>query len=499
MCGAAAYSAVARSAELLSTCLPADDGKSIKCDLRLPGDYLGEKLRSAKVLWPGRTDTDEAALTPFVPGTDSSAYLFMFDRTASMPKEAIKTIKDDLIGIINRSDPSSHAIGFATFAERVDEVVPIGGSRDELTKAVGNLQLGGKSTALYQSVEAGLNILARYKTERNKRRATLIVISDGRSEDQEQVYIKDRTVNFAHQKGIVIYGVGYRTGVNEQRNGVQSLQRLAQETQGLFVEGNESTRKLPESFKSEFFPLLETGGGITFPNRAKTVDEASFTIQSQLVSGASLAGAVNLRGIEPRTGWWNWISDWWTGLSDFAKYAWAISSLAIVALAGLGAWIFMRRRRRVEAVYTTEDRYSIPGELPATTDGHGATGTFAPTVNLVSSNGAGGSGHGTNGAGPAYAWFKRVDNGDRFAMSKTIVNLGRHEDNDIRFNEESVHRRHAVVHMTPQRDFVITDLSPSGGNKAKLNSHSIEKEARLKDGDEVRLGEVRLKFEVSQV
>lgn len=63
-----------------------------------------------------------------------------------------------------------------------------------------------------------------------------------------------------------------------------------------------------------------------------------------------------------------------------------VFALTLAAVAGLGAWLFLRSRARgrVEAAYTTEDRYSIPGDLPATTDGEGATGTLAPTVIMLS-------------------------------------------------------------------------------------------------------------------
>jgi len=110
-----------------------------------------------------------------------------------------------------------------------------------------------------------------------------------------------------------------------------------------------------------------------------------------------------------------------------------------------------------------------------------------------------GGGAAAAGSGAVYAWLERLDaSGQRIAVKATSVRIGRHEDNDLRFEEPSVHRRHAVLHITPQREFVITDLSGEGGNGVKVNSKRVEK-AELHDGDVVEIGTVRLKFHVASV
>ncbi len=103
------------------------------------------------------------------------------------------------------------------------------------------------------------------------------------------------------------------------------------------------------------------------------------------------------------------------------------------------------------------------------------------------------------GPGPVYAWLEKLDgSGQRIAVKATSLRIGRHEDNDLRFEEPEVHRRHAVLHSTPQREFIITDLSGQGGNGVKVNSKKIEK-AQLRDGDVVEIGPVRLKFHLASV
>ena len=79
-----------------------------------------------------------------------------------------------------------------------------------------------------------------------------------------------------------------------------------------------------------------------------------------------------------------------------------------------------------------------------------------------------------------------------------MIRIGRHEDNDIRLADRSVHRYHAMIQRTPREDFVITDLSGRDGNGVRVNGEPTVR-ARLTDGDVIELGRTRLKFENAPV
>ena len=92
-----------------------------------------------------------------------------------------------------------------------------------------------------------------------------------------------------------------------------------------------------------------------------------------------------------------------------------------------------------------------------------------------------------------YGWLDMLDgNASRYPLQTTNVRIGRHRDNDICLLNDSISRRHAVLHFdADKRRFVITDLGGGNGvivNKIKQQSHD------LNDGDLVELGEVRLRF-----
>ena len=75
-----------------------------------------------------------------------------------------------------------------------------------------------------------------------------------------------------------------------------------------------------------------------------------------------------------------------------------------------------------------------------------------------------------------------------------LVRIGRHEDNDIRLPYSTVHRHHALIHRTPDSEFVIMDLSGQSGNGIVVNGEK-RAEARLANGDTILLGDARLRFE----
>jgi hypothetical protein len=93
------------------------------------------------------------------------------------------------------------------------------------------------------------------------------------------------------------------------------------------------------------------------------------------------------------------------------------------------------------------------------------------------------------------AWLT-VQTGDSgtLPLGSRLVRIGRHQDNDIRLPDTTVHRHHAVIERTRDEDFVITDLSGKDGNGVRINGARLPR-ARLADGDVIELGRTRLKFE----
>jgi hypothetical protein len=76
----------------------------------------------------------------------------------------------------------------------------------------------------------------------------------------------------------------------------------------------------------------------------------------------------------------------------------------------------------------------------------------------------------------------------------SLVRIGRHEDNDIRLVQSTVHRHHAIIYRTADAEFVITDVSGAEGNGIVINGQRLN-ETRLRPGDTIQLGDAALTFD----
>jgi FHA domain len=100
---------------------------------------------------------------------------------------------------------------------------------------------------------------------------------------------------------------------------------------------------------------------------------------------------------------------------------------------------------------------------------------------------------------PTEAWVEADGYpGSRRIIGRTLLRIGREEDNDIRFAVKTVHRYHAVIRRTTDGVVMITDLSGKDGNGVLVNGARVA-EARLRKGDVINLGEVRMRFDARPV
>jgi FHA domain len=146
--------------------------------------------------------------------------------------------------------------------------------------------------------------------------------------------------------------------------------------------------------------------------------------------------------------------------------------LPTVAVISLVYHKSVRRNARRQALQAAQRRAEAGGQWPPQT---------LPTTGLQ--------------AWPSQAWLTIEGKGyGTMPLAGHTVRIGRHQDNDIRLADSSVHRYHAVIERTPEEAFVITDLSGKEGNGVRINGARTA-QARLTDGDLIELGRMKLKFE----
>ena len=91
--------------------------------------------------------------------------------------------------------------------------------------------------------------------------------------------------------------------------------------------------------------------------------------------------------------------------------------------------------------------------------------------------------------------FIEIENGrgQRCAILRDMLRIGREDDNDIRIPSRYVHRYHAAIHREDYDDWHITDLTGVESNGLIVNGRRCC-EARLADGDLIQLGPGKLRF-----
>jgi hypothetical protein len=96
---------------------------------------------------------------------------------------------------------------------------------------------------------------------------------------------------------------------------------------------------------------------------------------------------------------------------------------------------------------------------------------------------------------PTQAWLIGDQLG-RFELPRgqALVRIGRHDDNDVRLADRSVHRHHALLYRTHEGHYILTDLSGRDGNGLIVNGVR-RVETRLETGDTITLGNILLRFE----
>jgi hypothetical protein len=151
----------------------------------------------------------------------------------------------------------------------------------------------------------------------------------------------------------------------------------------------------------------------------------------------------------------------------------ALLVLPVVAVVSLAVHSAGRRRRQAAALRAAERRAEAGSWVKDDPDGKGAP------------------------AWPSQAWLTvEGARGGTMPLAGQVIRIGRHEDNDIRLTDSSVHRHHAVIERTPEEAFVIIDISGKDGNGVRINGARTA-QAQLADGDVIELGRARMKFETA--
>jgi hypothetical protein len=454
------------------------------------GAIAGGRVMHVRYQKEGATGVAEANFLSFTSVGKASSVLAVIDRGDRRRQRVVSLASGDAARLIEaaRVAGPNNRFGVGQLADRYETLVPIGASRDEVARATTGMRADG---AIGDSGRLLIDAL-RQLTLAQSERLVLLLASDGKPEDR--AYGRDDVVKALRDAKVVAVTVAFRERPDAPGPEIAALRRLAEDTGGLFFDVGSQSGRLEDAAVTRFAQFVGSGGTATFPlNRVDPRGRYLLTLEfenGRAVTGAFFAdvpagsgapaspppaapapraapgpatvtntpagtpppaagarpqpGSTELPGLMDRSGLDN-LADWFS--AEWRQRPTLVIGLpagALLIAAGV-AWLAVRRKRRK----------------------------------------------------PILAWLELADqNRTRVPVKATAVRIGRHSENDIRFENRSVHRYHAIL----TRDlasgrFVISDVSKDleHSNGVLVNGEMSLKSV-LADGDTVELGEVKFRF-----
>ena len=465
---------------------------TVTCDVRASGAAVFKDLKATIKGEKTPLDTKFEVFNP-VEQTTTTAYLMQImpnsrRTTLAQMGDAVVTFTDQRVG--------KRRFMAYTFANDLALVADSGTSKAEFVRQIIAIKPQTATIQLYKTALQAVEALAKETGDRK----ALVILADGASDDTG--YSHDQVVKAAKDAGVVIHVLGFYDDRNA-RPQFQKLTRLAEDTGGSAVEVKQgpAAKDFAKDLVTNRFAgeVLENGGkaivtlkGPAGPQpiefKAELTDGKTLVAEEKVVLPAAAPPPGDRptfeRSSEPEPepkGTFEAISDWGEDNSFIVVALGVLLGGGIVAFAAYGQEILARLRGEGAVLAAPADALPTVASFDDSDDP------------MTQDGGEGELLRDAEGKPVVYGWLEMLDgNASRHPLRTTNVRVGRHRDNDICLQNDSISRRHAVLHYNADtRRFVITDLG--GGNGVVVNKTKY-KSRELSDGDMVELGEVRLRF-----
>lgn len=433
---------------------------SLSCGLHVTDAVT---FQGVKVLAKGRSDPLDSTFAPYDPKQQTLSVMFLLQVLEPHRRATAQQMMDAVIKIAEARDGKRRYAAYAV-ANDLEQLAPFTASKADFDKGVRGLKLQTLPTQLYQ---ATLDAITRLSKEPGDRKA-IILVGDGNSDDTG--YTHERVVAAAKASNVTLHALGFVEVATELPR-FQILRRLAEDTGGFqreFKLSRDGKHNLTAKFTSE---VLENGGLLKLVLN-EPPGPITLKINADLGAGktesADYAVTIPTPAAVPEKDQPQKPSEVVVPLSMEERIAAWVRDNRIISyvigvgfsLAAMGFLLFAFGRKPAP---------------PAPLNGPDAAKPDKMDRSVL------------------YGWLEMLDgNQTRHELRLTNVRIGRHRDNDVCLHNDSISRRHALMHFNADtKKFVITDLGGNNGvvvNKVRTKTHE------LNDEDLIELGEVRLRF-----
>jgi hypothetical protein len=464
---------------------------TVTCDVRASGAAVFKEL---KATIKGEKEPLETKLEAFNPAEQSTTTAYLIQILPNNRRTTLAQMGDAVVTFTDQRVGKRRFMAY-TFANDLALVADSGTSKAEFVRQIIAIKPLTATIQLYKTALQAVEALAKETGDRK----ALVILADGTSDDTG--YSHDQVVKAAKDAGVVIHVLGYYDD-RSARPQFQKLIRLAEDTGGSAVEVKQgpATKDFAKDVVTNRFAgeVLENGGKAvvtlkgaagaqTIEFKADLTDGKTLVAEEKVTVPAAAPPSYDRpafeRAPEPEpepAGVLGSITDWAEDNSFIVVALGVLLGGGIVAFAAFGQQILGRVRGDGSVLAGPADPLQA--------------GTYDDNDDPMTQDGGEGELlRDADGRPVVYGWLEMLDgNASRHPLRTTNVRVGRHRDNDICLQNDSISRRHAVLHYNADtRRFVITDLG--GGNGVVVNKTKY-KSRELSDGDMVELGEVRLRF-----
>jgi hypothetical protein len=493
------FAAGAEPLRLITACDEvASPNAALRCNVRVNGPA---EIENIEVAIKGQTDGLAATFEPYDTATHATTTAYLIQLMPNARRATLTQMGDAVVTFTSAREGKRRFTAY-TFAEGLSLVSDSGASNPEFVRQIIAIKPAASKIQLYKSALAAVDALAKEPGERK----ALVILGDGTSEDTEATH--EQVVKAAKDAGVTIHSVGYYD-VAAQRSNFEKLSRLAEETGGYAAEVKQGPGRDKDFTKqivnSRFAPTLLENGGTLSVNLNAPAGTQTLVFSATLANGEKLeAEQAVVIPAAPQPAFETTVERSSEPEPD-GGMGWLALFAGLAVLLGGGAFAALKLRQHRGAGATEPDAPAVAVEpptarpqdvaAPETTRSKAPTRPSPPPPARVEppipTHRPPDPEHEVKPA--VYGWLEAVDgSAARHPLRTTNVRVGRHRDNDICLQNDSISRRHALLHYnTETRRFVITDLGAGNGvvvNKTKYKSRE------LNDGDVVELGEVRLRY-----
>jgi len=447
---------------------------SVVLEFKTPPEVISRD--SFRLVAEGKTISIARNVQPFKDVNQPMAFIICVDVSGSMKGDPLEETRTALATFLSRAQARPEdRIALVSFADQDRTESSFDASHEQLDQAVRDLRVRGKFTRLYQTLARALNKFSDQQSLQFPKRRRIIVISDGKNEEQNNTDDSDTVGKKARSLGIAIDAIG-RGKIEDQYT--EALKNLANGTGGHYVFARPDRLALTDAIEQIYNGLLETRSWVvSFPYqrdpKGQIIQDASIEL---LQPGNTPTWTEKLPEGIPQP------------LVKSSKYWWLWLLTAAVLL---GALYFILRphpqqKEEVIVTFPTDSQTTgpshppppPPSRRPTVVGGHyfSAPMPGQPTVVLAAVSGPLG--------------------GRKFPVEKATFLIGVNSENDLQImNDDYVSGNHAYLHYE-SGNLAIFDKGSRNGTFVNQNQVPSAGMA-LNLGDRIQIGAST--FEVTNV